>query len=202
MIQNEAIEKLLSELSGCGVCQTGKRYLDGSPRDMATLVKVWRGWPEYLYEHSEFALSVLRKYLDGPAKEILAQEAIYVDHKGSAITHEASRVFFMGDSVADLQLDDYAVATIYLFNSAKVTLHCGENACVSVETFDDSRLNIYGGEKGRITVYKYDRSIVTGAARIKPKEYKRGEVFNGRENDLKTNEIQGNNPKFTPRWKN
>lgn len=180
-MENEAIKSLLDELAGCGVCQTGKRYLDGTQHDLSTLVKVWRGWPEYLYEHSDFALSVMRKYLDSPTKELLAEEALYVDYKGEAGTKKQSRVFFLGDSDAEMNLDDYAVATIYLFNRAKVTLRPGANAVLAVETFDDSELHIEGGEKARITVYKYDRSKVTGTARIKPKEYKRGEVFNGEE---------------------
>lgn len=181
-MENKATKAILEDLSDCGVCQTGKRYLQGTQKDLATLVKVWKGWPEYFYEHSAYALQVMRKHMDEKLRHQLAGELLFVDFKGEAIIGNGDeQVYFIGDSHVDVRVDDFTVGTIYLFNEANVTLRAGINVFLTVEAFDDSCLNIAGGEKGRIMVYKYDRSKITGTARIKPKEYIRGKVFNGKE---------------------
>jgi hypothetical protein len=180
-VKSGTIKNMLDELAACGVCQTGKRYLKGTPCDLNTLIKVCKGWPEYLYEHSNYALPLFRKYLNESDKRILAGQSLYVDYKGQAEVNQSSRVFFMGDSKADLYTNDYAVSTIYLFNKSHVSLYPGNNSILVVEAFDDSNIDVMSGMNVKVTVYRHDRSKAVGVAKIISKEYKRGEVFNGRE---------------------
>lgn len=178
---DKKIETLLGCLAKNGVCPAGQRYLNGTRKDMATLVRVWRGWPEYLYEHSALALALFRRYLDDDDRSYLARESIFLDFSGTVTLGGTTPVFFTGDSEATITMDGFATAKIYLFNNSRVTIRCNKNALLNIETFDDSRLDIVDGENGECVVYQYDSSTVGGVARIKRKEYIRGEVFNGNE---------------------
>ena len=79
----ENIKALLDVLSKVGVCETGKRYLNGTDKDINVLIKVWKGWAEYLYEHSDFACKVLRKYLTEEDKKTLECESLFLDKVGA-----------------------------------------------------------------------------------------------------------------------
>lgn len=175
------IEILLECLAKNGVCQTGQRYLNGTRKDIATLAKVWRGWPEYLYEHSAFALAMFRKYLDNEDKLYLAKEFLFLDFSGTIELGNITPVFFTGNSKITLTMSEFATAKIYVFNNSEITINCNKNAFLNIEIFDDSTLNIIGGENGKCVVYQYDNSTIEGVAKVVHKIYMRGKVFNGRE---------------------
>lgn len=175
------IKKLLEQLGGVGVCETGKRYLGGTKKDFQTLVKVWRGWPEYLYEHSEIALKFLRRFLTPDDMQRLSEESLFVDYAGEKMLNNTNPVFIIGDSDVKLSMKNYAVAKIYLFGAAKVEVRVSEKAIVNIEAFNDSSVVVNNEAHGRCTVYQYDRAAVQGNAVIVKKQYVRGEVFNGRD---------------------
>lgn len=176
MIKNELsipqVEELFKDLIS-SACADGKEYLKSMPHSLDTLIVACRRWPEYLYEQSDFALSILRKYLNERERVWLANNYLYVDYKVDANIEKIPRIYFLGSSSGEIRTEDYAVSTIYLFNQSKITLRAGLNSILAVETFDDACLHIENGEKSKIRVYKHDRSVVTGVARIKFEEYKR-----------------------------
>lgn len=182
-MEKKRIKTLLECLAKNGVCQTGERYLNRNQKNIATLAKVWRGWPEYLYEHSAFALDMLRKYLDSEDKVFLSKDFLFLDYTGTIKLGGISPIYLIGESEVTLTMDDFATAKIYLFNSAKVAIICNRNAYLNIETFDNSELKIINGEKGKCVVYQYDNSIIEGVAKIEYKEYIRGKVFNGNESE-------------------
>nr|DAU07296.1 MAG TPA: hypothetical protein [Caudoviricetes sp.] len=181
------INRLLECLAKTGVCQTGKRYLNGTNKDLETLIKVWRGWPEYWYEHSEATIKLLRMFLTDQDKKTLAENFLFVDFFGEfRLNREFSEpIFIVGSSNVVINMPAYMVGKSYLFNEAKAMFNVSENAIFNIETFDTSHIEI-NNPQGKCTIYRYDQSIVSGTARVIDKEYIRGNVFNGKEFQPKT----------------
>lgn len=176
------ISKLLECLAKTGVCQTGRRYLNSTGKDFETLIKVWRGWPEYWYEHSEPTIKTMRQLLTKEDKQALAKEFLFVDFEGEVTlnNHTTAPIFVVGNSNVIFNAPHYKVAKLYLFNEAKVVFNIPENSILNIEMFDSSQLHV-NNQTGKCTVYKYDQSTVSGHACIIEKEYIRGEIFNGKE---------------------
>ena len=179
---NDNIETLLSSLSKLGVCRTGRRYLAGTKMDFDTLVKVWRGWPEFLCEHSEEACRLLREYLTVDDRQHLADKYLFFDHKEMVrLGSTAYPVFVIGRSDVHLVVPDFAVVKLYVFNESVVTVEVGDDAILNAETYNTAMLTVTGGWRGKTLCYQYDASSVKGVERVVHKEYVRGEVFNGKE---------------------
>lgn len=183
-MDGENIQKLIEELSYIGVCGTGLRWLNGKKKDIALLIKVWRQWPEYLYEHSEYALGLFRKHLTEQDIEHLATEHLFIDGKGTVeinLDNCSVPAFFLGESNCAVRVSDYGVAKIYAFNKSRLNITCTDRAIANVESFGDSDIYAHNDGTSKCTVYSYDNSSVSGNAHIIRKEYRRGEVFNGKE---------------------
>jgi hypothetical protein len=176
----ENIKALLDVLSKVGVCETGKRYLNGTAKDINVLIKVWKGWAEYLYEHSDFACKVLRKYLTEEDKKTLECESLFLDKVGRPNEFLKTPIFLVGDCDIEIDISPISFYKIYLFNKSKAKIHCGYDSIMDIEAFDESHVSI-DGDTHRCTVYKYDKSTIEGSCKIKEKEYIRGAVFNGEE---------------------
>lgn len=182
MGNNNNIETLLASLSKLGVCRTGRRYLSGTKMDFDTLVKVWRGWPEFLCEHSEEACRLLREHLTADDRLRLAMENLFFDFRGVVTLEKTVHpVFVAGDSDVHIHIPEFAAVKLYVFNNstAYVTMH--DNAILNAETYDISQLRVYEGWRGKTTCYRYDGTDVMGVERVITKEYVRGDVFNGKE---------------------
>lgn len=176
------IKKLLETAAQTGVCGTGKRYLDTHEKDVHTLVKVIKGWPEYFYEHSETVIDTIRENLDQQTRDHLEFNNIFVDHQGEAqIDWSDTAVYFMGNSDVTVRMKEFAVLKIYVFNKAKVTIYPAANAIIDIEAWNDSAVIIHQEETAKATLYLYDEAQGTGSATIRRKAYKRDQVFNGRE---------------------
>ncbi len=181
-MENNNIETLLGLLAKLGVCRTGRRYLAGTKMDFDTLVKVWRGWPEFLCEHSEEACRLLREHLTADDRIRLAKENLFFDFKGVAtLENTIHPVFVSGDSDVQLHVPEYAAVKLYAFNTATAYIAMRDNAILNAETYDCSRLRVYDGWRGKTMCYRYDDSEVYGVERVVSKEYVRGDVFNGKE---------------------
>lgn len=180
--ESRDMSALLGRLSRLGVCRTGRRYLERTEKDFDTLVKVWRGWPDFLGEHAEEALPILRRYLTADDKICLAERHLYVDHVGMAdVTGNTYPVFVVGDSDVRLTIPEYGVVKLYVFNNAHVTCDMGYRAILNIETYNTASVTLMDGCKGRSTCYCYDDSSAHGVEKTIRKEYRRGEVFNGKE---------------------
>ena len=182
-MEQKAITQLLEKLVKKGVCKTGKRYLSTTKKDFDTLVKVWKGWPEYFCEHSQTIVEVLRSTLDGETKKALRAKNIFFDFKGDVKLDSDTAVFFVGNSKAEVELNTLAMVKIYLFNEAEVDITCRENSYANIEAYDTTKLQITNESFITSAVYSYDRSEVeiAGKANLFNKEYKRGQIFNGKE---------------------
>lgn len=176
------ITTLLERLSKIGVCRTGRRYLNMTDKDFHVLVKVWRRWPEYLYEHAELVCPILRAYLTEDDKARLAKEYLYLDYKGVVnLEKTQEHIFLLGNSDIRFITPEYGVHTIFLFNNSLATVDISTRAYCTVETYNYSFLRVVNGERGKCTCFKYDESEVHGACKDIPKDYVRGDVFNGKE---------------------
>lgn len=165
-----------------GVCRTGRRYLATTKKDIHTLVKVWKNWPEYFYEHSGTALEVVRANIDPEIQSHLKTNNIFVDYTGDAkIDTSDVAVYVMGDSETKITTTDYVVLKIYLFNRATVELRPAKNAIIEVEAWDNTKVIVHPEEEAKVNVYLYGDAQGTGSATFVKKEYERNTVFNGRE---------------------
>lgn len=182
MENDKRMETLLGLLAKLGVCRTGRRYLKRTPQDFDTLVKVWRGWPEFLCEHSEEACRLLREYLTEEDKARLAAAYLFFDYKGMvSLESTVHPLFVVGKSDVRLRVPEFGVVKLYVFNASSVSFVMSDNAILNAETYDKSDLRVYDGWRGKTTCYRYDDSDVYGVERVVSKDYVRGEVFNGKE---------------------
>lgn len=176
------IKRLLETAAQTGVCGTGKRYLNTQEKDVHTLVKVIKGWPEYFYEHSETIIDTIRENMDQETRNHLEFNNIFVDYQGDAqINWSDTGVYFIGNSDVTVRMKPFVVLKIYVFNQAKVTIHPADKAIINVEAWNNSQVIIHPEETAQASLYLYDQAQATGAAKIEKKEYKRNQVFNGRE---------------------
>ena len=181
-METNNIETLLSSLSKLGVCRTGRRYLASTKMDFDTLVKVWRGWPEFLCEHSVEVCRLLREHLTVDYRQRLAEKYLFIDQKEMVrLGSTAYPVFVIGRSDVHLVVPDFAVVKLYVFNESVVTVEVGDDAILNAETYNTSMLIVKDGWRAKTLCYQYDASTVKGVERVVRKEYVRGEVFNGRE---------------------
>lgn len=174
-------KNLFEIVRNIGICETGKRYLDKEKKDIYLLIKVWKRWPEYLIEHSTQVVDIFRQYLTENDKLKLEESNIYFDSIANNII-DSDTVFISGTSKIDLEIKDWAVVKIYLFDNSNLNLMCGENSIVNIECYNDAHIEIESKENSRIVVFQNDQStVVSDKAKIVKKTYKRGEVFNGSE---------------------
>ena len=169
--------ELLLSLSREGVCSAGRRWLSLRSMDFDCLVHVWRRWPEYLYEHYEYAVGLLRSMGDD-FRARLAGERLFVDYSG---VYELSScrypIFLLGDSSIELRFCSFSTVKIYCFGNSSLRV-IGDDSCrINVELFGSSRLDVSGGCIP--VVWGYDRSSVSGPCDLRPSRYERGDVFNG-----------------------
>lgn len=178
------IETLLDLLAKLGVCRTGRRWLNGTEKDFDTLVKVWQGWPEFLCEHSAEACRLLREHLTDEDKARLADRYLFFDiARTVTIERFGKPVFVVGGSDVRLTLPDFAFVKLYVFDNAVVTCELGSHAVLNLEAYNEASVTVRNsGVDCSATAYRYDNAAVYGDVdRLVSKEYKRGEVFNGKE---------------------
>ena len=168
-----------------GVCKTGKRYLKGADKNFDTLVKVMKGWPEYLYEHSEVAIKLFRKYIDEEGKHELAKNGVFFDFEGcKAIKSDLSPIFIVGRSNVNLAVLENETVKAYVFNDSVVNLLGKDSTFIDLEAWNGSRVELRSG-KG--IAYSYDNATIKTDMRVVRKQYNRGEIFDGKE--LNTDKI-------------
>lgn len=182
-MDEKKIKKLLEILAKKGVCRTGKRYLNTTKKDFQTLVKVWKGWPEYFCEHSETIIKTLRESLDTEMKKALAESNIYIDYEGDITLKSDTAIFFVGNTKANVVTEPFAMVKLYLFNEAQIDIKCTKNAYANIEAYDTTMVKLTNESDIEQVVFVYDEAKVEheGIANIHMKEYNRGEVFNGKE---------------------
>ncbi|MEG2004272.1 MAG: hypothetical protein RR057_06690, partial [Clostridia bacterium] len=153
-------KELLKDLAKIGVCKTGKRYLYTTTQDLNTLIKIWKGWPEYWYEHSEYAIRLMRYCIDDIDKVILQKENLYLDTEGMfEVGCGESVVFIVGSSNITMVMKEYTATKIYIFNDSKVKINCSSTSIVNVEAWNDSSVKIESG-KGVVYIYVNARACV------------------------------------------
>lgn len=167
-----------------GVCNTGKRYLKRVPKDATTLIKIMKAWPEYIQEHPDSALAILRENMTDDLRNQLIAANIFIDYDGEATIGSDTSVIVMGDSRIEISITPYAATKLYFFNSSRAFISQADGSIIDIEAWNNSNVIISEKKSTISTVYIYDQAEVSGAKIIKRKDYQRGEIFNGKENDI------------------
>lgn len=174
-------KNLFEIVRNIGICETGKRYLDKDKKNIGFLIKVWKRWPEYLIEHSTQVEDIFREYLSENDKLKLEESNIYFDSSANTII-DSDTVFVSGSSNIDIEVKDWAVVKLYLFDESRLKLLCGENSIVNIECYNESQIDVESKGNSSIVIFQHDQSAVKAEnANIIKKECERGEVFNGKE---------------------
>jgi hypothetical protein len=179
----ETAQIILEAAAKNGVCNTGKRYLKRTPRDTATLIKLMKAWPEYIEEHSQEALELLRHNITDELQNQLREANIFLDFKGAPTLTSDTAVMLLGDTRVDLTTDPFAVVKIYAFHESKAIIAPGDNAIIDVEAWNDSSIGVIKNTSANTTGRQYDNAQIIGADQLIKADHKRGEVFNGKENN-------------------
>lgn len=179
------IDELFAILSKMGICETGRRYWKMSPKNLETIIKAWKEWPEFIAEHGNDALLVLRKYITSEDDiRLMASKNIYLDTIISdKIISSDTNVSICGKTTGTIITEDYSVVKIYAYHSSNINVICGKNAIVSVESYHNSAVNIEGCTNNKMFLEMYHNSNITNniGANVQKKQYIAGEVFNGKE---------------------
>jgi len=174
--------KTILELAAkTGVCRTGRRYLKSTPKDTDTLIKILKGWPEYLQEHGDLAVKILRENMDADIDQRLRQSNIFLDFEGKATIDNDTAVMLLGKSNVSITTKPFAVCKIYLFNDSISVITPGDNSIVDVETWHHSSAGITVNATAKTIGRQYDGTQIIGAGSTTTEHHARGEVFNGKE---------------------
>lgn len=173
------IEGLLEEFSHHGVCSTGQRWLRGQKKDMDTLVHVWRRWPEYLFEHYDFAINLLRNMLSEDDIEKLASKKLFVDKNAEIeACAEEEPIFVVGKSNVTIHFSSYGTSRIYCYGECTLRVIGDSTTITMIDACNHSIVIVEGSIHP--TVFAYDESNVEGNAKVVRKNKERGNVFNGK----------------------
>lgn len=179
----ETAQIILEAAAKNGVCNTGKRYLKRTPRDTATLIKLMKAWPEYIQEHPDSALAIFRENMTDDLQAQLVAANIFIDYQGEATIGSDTAVMLLGATRVDLNTEPFAVVKIYAFHESKAIIAPGDNAIIDVEAWNDSSIGVIKNTSANTTGRQYDNAQIIGADQLIKADHKRGEVFNGKENN-------------------
>ena len=140
-----------------------------------------KAWPEYVQEHPESALDIIRQNMDDDLQARLTAANIFIDYKGKATIGSDTAIIIMGDSDIDMNTAQFAVTKIYCFNNSRASITPGDRSIIDIEAWNSSQVIISENESAITTAYIYDQAEVVGVNKINQKEYKRGQIFNGKE---------------------
>lgn len=174
---------ILETAAQTGVCRTGKRYLKQTPKDTSTLIKLMKAWPEYIQEHPDSALAIFRENMTDDLQAQLVAANIFIDYQGEATIGSDTAVMLLGATRVDLNTEPFAVIKIYAFHTSKAVITPADNAIIDVEAWNDSSIGVIKNTSANTTGRQYDNAQIIGADQLIKVDYKRGEVFNGKENN-------------------
>ena len=163
-----------------GVCNTGKRYLKRTPRDAATLIKLMKAWPEYIQEHPDIALDIIRENMNDELRSQLIADNIFVDYRGEATIGSDTAIMLLGDSNLDVIIETFAVAKIYAFHQSRAIITPGDSSIIDVEAYNDTNIGIIKNASAKTTGRQYDNARIVGAHHLINAEYTRTELLNGK----------------------
>lgn len=174
---------ILETAAQTGVCRTGKRYLKQTPKDTSTLIKLMKAWPEYIQEHPDSALAIFRENMTDDLQAQLVAANIFIDYQGEATIGSDTAVMLLGATRMDLNTEPFAVIKIYAFHTSKAVITPADNAIIDVEAWNDSSIGVIKNTSANTTGRQYDNAQIIGADQLIKVDHKRGEVFNGKENN-------------------
>lgn len=174
---------ILETAAQTGVCRTGKRYLKQTPKDASTLIKLMKAWPEYIQEHPDSALAIVRENMTDDLQAQLVAANIFIDYQGEATIGSDTAVMLLGATRVDLNTEPFAVIKIYAFHTSKAVITPADNAIIDVEAWNDSSIGVIKNTSANTTGRQYDNAQIIGADQLIKVDHKRGEVFNGKENN-------------------
>lgn len=174
---------ILETAAQTGVCRTGKRYLKQTPKDTSTLIKLMKAWPEYIQEHPDSALAIVRENMTDDLQAQLVAANIFIDYQGEATIGSDTAVMLLGATRVDLNTEPFAVIKIYAFHTSKAVITPADNAIIDVEAWNDSSIGVIKNTSANTTGRQYDNAQIIGADQLIKVDHKRGEVFNGKENN-------------------
>jgi hypothetical protein len=174
---------ILEAAAQTGVCRTGKRYLKQTPKDTSTLIKLMKAWPEYIQEHPDSALAIFRENMTDDLQAQLVAANIFIDYQGEATIGSDTAVMLIGATRMDLNTEPFAVIKIYAFHTSKAVITPADNAIIDVEAWNDSSIGVIKNTSANTTGRQYDNAQIIGADQLIKVDHKRGEVFNGKENN-------------------
>lgn len=178
-MDNKNYERLLNTLVKKGVCKTGKRYLKTTNKNFDVFIRVMKGWPEYLYEHSQEAVKQCRKFIEIDDKKELTSKGVFLDSKGVyEVKNHMSPIFVLGDSNVVLEVPNFETIKVYVFNNSTANIRAKENSYIDVEVWDNSHVQTLSN---KVVAYVYDKGSVEGPVKKYKKTYEKGKVFNGKE---------------------
>lgn len=181
------MDELFKALASLGICQTGQRYWSMSDKNLETIIKAWKKWPEFMEEHGEVAIHTLRKYLEKyNVKERLELNNIYLDSTlDNKLVESDTNVTVAGSSNGSIVVKDFSVVKFYVYNNSDITIVCGKNTIVGVEAYHNSKVKIVIQDGAKFFGEQYSNANIVSDSAIKvdKKEYIRGEIFNGLEDE-------------------
>ncbi|OPC66402.1 hypothetical protein DSC47_09885 [Elizabethkingia miricola] len=97
------------------------------------------------------SLGLLRKY------KTASHYGLYTDAKVKK--ENAKQIAFFGDSVAELEYNEYNIGEVYIRHKSKVKIIAKEHSIVHITLADGATVEIEAEENAKVTMYQYGGAV-------------------------------------------
>lgn len=170
-------DKILNHLiNKNGLCPKGIDIFNESKNDINKIISASIKWVELFIEH-ENAIKML-EFLSEEEIILFAKKGVILNRKVNLVNPNLETIILLGNSEADIQINDFGVTRIYVLNDSKLNLKSTNFSIVQVDSHHSANVNVDKKDNSKITISQYDKSSVEGEAEITKKEWIKNEIFN------------------------
>ena len=170
-------DKILNHLiNKNGLCPRGIDIFNESKDDINKIISASIKWVELFIEH-ENAIKML-EFLSEEEIILFAKKGVILNRKVNLVNPNLETIILLGNSEADIQINDFGVVQIYALNDSKLNLKSSDFGIVYIDSHHRANVTVEKKDNSKITISQYDNSIVKGDAKINKKEWVSNEIFN------------------------
>lgn len=170
-------DKILNHLiNQNGLCPRGIEIFNVAKNDINKIISASKRWVELFIEH-ENAIKML-EFLSEKEVKLFAEKGVFLNQKINLVNPNLETIILLGNSEADIQINDFGVTRIYVLNNSKLNLKSTNFSIVQVDSHHRANVTVEKKDNSKITISQYDNSVINGEAEITKKEWIKNEIFN------------------------
>ncbi|MCL1658599.1 hypothetical protein M2T79_18490 [Elizabethkingia miricola] len=132
-----------------GICKPWRE--DMAKATMKEYCEMFFKGSDWAMENDFPSLGLLRKY------KTTSHYGLYTD--AQLKTKNAKQIAFFGESVAELEYNEYNIGEVYIRHKSNVKIIAKDNSIVYVTVADGATVEIESTENAKVTVYQYGGTV-------------------------------------------